>query len=182
MAAPIRTPRATWVRAGTQALADGGPDAVRIEPLAKALGVTRGGFYWHFEDRRALLREILDAWERAAIDDVLEHVERRGGDPRTKARRAGALTLSDELLPVDLAVRDWARRDPAVAQRLRRVDNRRMDYLRDQFRAIGAVAQEIEARSLLAFSLLIGSHLITADHGSESREQVLDRAARWLLA
>ena len=49
-----------------------------------------------------------------------------GGDPRTKARRAGALTLSEELLPVDLAVRDWARRDPAVAQRLRRVDNRRM--------------------------------------------------------
>ena len=79
-------------------------------------------------------------------------------------------------------MRDWARRDPAVAQRLRRVDNRRIDYLRDQFRAIGAGAQEVEARSLLAFSLLIGNHLITADHGSESREQVLARAARWLLA
>ena len=182
MAAPTRTPRGTWIRAGMQALADGGPDAVRIEPLAKALGVTRGGFYWHFEDRQALLREILDAWERAATDEVLERVERRGGDPRTKARRAGALTLSEELLPVDLAMRDWARRDPAVAQRLRRVDNRRMDYLRDQFRAIGAGAQEVEARSLLAFSLLIGNHLITADHGSESREQVLARAARWLLA
>ena len=182
MAAPTRTPRGTWIRVGTQALADAGPDAVRIEPLAKALGVTRGGFYWHFEDRQALLDEILDAWERAAIDEVLERVERRGGDPRTKARRAGALTLSDEVLPVDLAVRDWARRDPAVAMRLARVDNRRMDYLRDQFRAIGAGEDDVEARSLLAFSLLIGNHLITADHGSQSREQVLDRAARWLFA
>ena len=164
-----------------RALADGGPDAVRIDPLAKALGVTRGGFYWHFKDRQALLDEILDAWERAATDEVLERVERRGGDPRTKARRAGALTLSEDLLPVDLAVRDWARRDAAVARRLRRVDNRRMDYLRAQFRAIGASPDEVEARSLLAFSLLIGSHLITAGHGSESRDQVLDRAARWLL-
>src|SRR6185312_12104244 len=170
MSAPTRTPRGTWIQAGLRALADGGPDAVRIEPLAKALGVTRGGFYWHFDDRQALL------------DEILERVERRGGDPRTKARRAGALTLSDELLPVDLAVRDWARRDPAVARRLRRVDNRRMEYLRAQFRAIGADEGEIEARSLLAFSLLIGNHLITADHGSESREQVLERAARWLLA
>jgi AcrR family transcriptional regulator len=182
MSAPTRTPRGTWIQAGLRALADGGPDAVRIEPLAKALGVTRGGFYWHFDDRQALLDEILDGWERAAIDEVLERVERRGGDPRTKARRAGALTLSDELLPVDLAVRDWARRDPAVARRLRRVDNRRMEYLRAQFRAIGADQDEIEARSLLAFSLLIGNHLITADHGSDSREQVLERAARWLLA
>ena len=182
MVAPTRTPRDTWIRVGMQALADGGPDAVRIEPLAKALGVTRGGFYWHFEDRQALLDEILDAWERAAIDEVLERVERRGGDPQTKARRAGALTLSDELLPVDLAVRDWARRDPTVALRLRRVDNRRMDYLRDQFRAIGAGEDDVEARSLLAFSLLIGNHLITAEHGSQAREQVLDRAARWLFA
>ena len=54
MAAPTRTPRRTWVEQGLRALAAGGPDAVRIEPLAQALGVTRGGFYWHFADRRAL--------------------------------------------------------------------------------------------------------------------------------
>ena len=47
---------------GLQALAAGGPDAVQVDPLAKALGVTRGGFYWHFEDRRALLEEMLDTW------------------------------------------------------------------------------------------------------------------------
>ena len=55
MAPPTRTPRERWIEAGLQALAAGGPDAVRIDPLAKALGVTRGGFYWHFENRDALL-------------------------------------------------------------------------------------------------------------------------------
>jgi AcrR family transcriptional regulator len=64
MAPPTRTPRSQWIEAGLRALAAGGPDGVRIEPLAQALGVTRGGFYWHFDDRRALLDEMLDTWER----------------------------------------------------------------------------------------------------------------------
>ena len=71
MPAPTRTPRGSWIDAGLRALAAGGPDAVRIEPLARELGVTRGGFYWHFEDRRALLEEILDAWERSSVDEVI---------------------------------------------------------------------------------------------------------------
>jgi AcrR family transcriptional regulator len=182
MAAPTRTPRRRWIEEGLRALAAGGPDAVRIEPLAKALGVTRGGFYWHFADRAALLEEMLDTWERASTDEVIERVEREGGDARAKLRRAGALTFSDWLLPIDLAVRDWARRDPKVAARLRRVDNRRMDYLRRLFGSLGGDEEEVEARSMLAFSLLIGNHFMAADHGTRSRAEVLELAARWLGA
>jgi AcrR family transcriptional regulator len=182
MAPPIRTPRGRWIDEGLRALAAGGPDAVRIEPLAQTLGVTRGGFYWHFEDRGALLDEMLDTWERASTDEVLERVERKGGDARTKLRRAGALTFSDWLLPIDLAVRDWARRDPAVAERLRRVDNRRMEYLRLLFAAFCRDEDDVEARSMLAFSLLIGNHFMAADHGVRSRADVLELAVSRLLA
>ncbi|MEP7024369.1 MAG: TetR/AcrR family transcriptional regulator, partial [Actinomycetota bacterium] len=153
MAAPTRTPRRTWLEAGLRALAVGGPDAVRIEPLAQALGVTRGGFYWHFEDRRALLDEMLGEWERATTDAVIAQVEREGGDARSRLRRTFALTSgSDELLAIDLAVRDWSRRDPAVAERLRRVDNRRMDYLRSLFGAFCPDPDDAEARCMLSFS------------------------------
>jgi AcrR family transcriptional regulator len=182
MAPPTRTPRSRWIEEGLRALAAGGPDAVRIESLAQVLGVTRGGFYWHFDDRRALLEEMLDTWERASTDEVLERVERKGGDARTKLRRAGALTFSDWLLPIDLAIRDWSRRDPAIAERLRRVDNRRMDYLRSQFGAFCPDQDDVEARSMLAFSLLIGNHFMAADHGARSRADVLELAARRLLA
>jgi AcrR family transcriptional regulator len=181
MAAPARTPAGAWVEAGLRALADGGPDAVRIDPLAKALGATRGSFYWHFADREALLAALLDRWERAATDDVLERVERRGGDVRARLRRAGALTFSEELLPIDLAVRAWARRDPAVAARLGRVDNRRLAYLRTLFGALTGDPGEVEARATLAFSLLIGSHFMAADHPGRSRAEVLELAASWLL-
>jgi AcrR family transcriptional regulator len=182
MAAITRTPRSRWVEEGLRALAAGGPDAVRVEVLAQALGVTKGGFYGHFADRNALLGEMLDTWERMSIDDVLERVERQGGDVRARLRLAGALTFSSELLPVDLAIRDWARRDQEVAGRLRRVDSRRMDYLRSLFGALCPDEDEVEARSMLAFSLVIGSHFMAADHGARSHADALELAVRWLLA
>jgi AcrR family transcriptional regulator len=167
MAAPTRTPRSTWIEAGLRALAAGGPDAVRIESLAKTLGVTRGGFYWHFTDRRELL------------DEVIERVEGQGGDPEARLLRLLGLT-SPGVVAVDLAVRDWARHEQAVAGRLRRIDNRRMDYLRSLFAAFCPDADEVETRCLLYYSLLIGNHFIAADHGGLSRTDVVKLAIRRL--
>jgi AcrR family transcriptional regulator len=163
-------------------LAAGGPDAVRIEPLAQSLGVTRGGFYWHFANRQALLEEMLDAWEQTSLNEVIERVEAAGGDGRTRLERlfevaAGARSL----LTVDLAVRAWARRDAALAGRLRRVDNRRMDYLRELFRDVCPDEEEVEARSVLAFTLWIGNHFMAAEHGARSRREALDLAMHHLL-
>jgi AcrR family transcriptional regulator len=177
-----RTPSDRWIEEGLQALAAGGPDAVRVEGLAKKLGVTKGGFYGYFADRDALLEAMLDAWERESTDEVIDRVEREGGDPRTKIQRAGVLTFSsDRLLPIDLAIRDWARRDEAVAERLRRVDNRRMALLREMIGTFCSDADEVEARSLLAFCVAIGEHFLAADHGDLTRAQVLVRAADLLL-
>ena len=179
--APPRTPRSKWIDEGLRALAAGGPDAVRIEPLAQGLGVSRGGFYWYFDDRRALLDEMLDTWERRSTEEVIDRVEGEGGDFATRARRAAMLTFSDELLPIDLAVRDWSRREPAVAERLRRVDNRRMDYLRSALAPVCADEDELEARCLVAFSVAIANPLVEVDHGSRSRREVVDHIATQLF-
>jgi len=183
MSAPTRTPRRSWIEEGLRTLAVGGPDAVRIEPLARALGVTRGGFYWHFADRRALLEEMLDAWERLVVDEVIERVEGEGGDARAKLRRLSALAASsDEPLRIDLAVRDWARREQTVAERLRRIDNRRMEYLRSLFGSFCPDEDDVEARCMVFYSLWIGNHFIAADHGARRRADVLKQALRRLGA
>jgi AcrR family transcriptional regulator len=178
--AVTRTPRERWIEQGLQALAAGGPEAVRIEPLAKAMGVTKGGFYWHFEDRQALLDELLDAWEKLSVDTAIELIEEVGDDPRARLRRLSAIADA-RILDTDLAVRDWARRDDVVAARLRRIDNRRMDYLRSLFTSFCADEDEAEARSLLAFALWIGSHFIAADHDGKRRASVRERAFESLL-
>jgi AcrR family transcriptional regulator len=181
--AATRTPRASWVQEGLRALAAGGPDAVRIEPLARALGVTKGGFYWHFADRRALLEEMLDTWERTGVDEVIERLHSRDGEARATLRGLFGLAAADaELLTIDLAIRDWARRDPSVAERLRRVDNRRMEFMRAQFRAFCPDEADVEVRCLIAFSLWIGNRFVAAEHDARSRAEVLELALETLLA
>lgn len=182
MVAQTRTPRITWIDAGLQALAAGGPDSVRVDLLAKSLGVSRGGFYWHFANRQAFLDALLDAWEQRSTEDVLARVEAEGGDARNKVRRAGMLTFSKALRRIDLAVRDWARRSPEVAKRLRRVDNRRMEYLRALIGTVSDDIDDVEARCMLAFSLAIGGQFIAADHEGRTRRQVVERATQLLLA
>lgn len=180
--ARVRTSRSQWVEQGLKALAAGGPDAVRIEALARQLGVTKGGFYGSFTDRDALLEAMLDTWEQECTDEVLDQIEHGGNDARTKIQRAGRLTFSsDRLLPIDLAIRDWSRRDDSVAQRLGRVDDRRMGLLRELIGTVCDDAEEVEARSLLAFCLAIGEHFLGVGQGAMTRRQVLDRATDVLL-
>jgi AcrR family transcriptional regulator len=183
MAAPTRTPRRSWIEEGLRALGVGGPDAVRVEKLAQALGVSKGGFYWHFASREALLDEMLDAWERVVVDEVIARVEAQGGDARARLRHLFALAASiPDLLKVELAIRDWARREAAVAKRLRRVDDRRMEYMRPLFAEFCPDPDEVEVRCLIVLSVFIANHFIAASHPGHSREEVVALAMRRLLA
>ena len=180
--AKVRTPREDWVQAALRALASGGPDAVRVEALAKDLGVSKGGFYWQFEDREALLKEALATWEKTGTEDIIAAVEGSGEDPRDKLRLLFEMSPTARgLFAVELALRDWSRRDRAVARRLRRVDNRRLSYLRELFGEFCADVEEVEARAMLAYSLFIGSYFIAAEHGERSRVEVQHLAVERLL-
>ncbi len=181
--AKARTPRSAWVEAALRALADGGPDAVRVEALAGELGVSKGGFYWHFEDRRALLDEALDSWEKAGTDDVIAGIEGEPGDPRAKLRRLFELApRARGLFAVELALRDWSRRDRGVAGRLRRVDDRRTVFLRSLFAQLCADEEDVEARALLAYSLFIGAYFVRTRHGKRTRAEATRLAVDRLLA
>lgn len=180
--ANARTPRSAWIDAGLRALAAGGADAVRVETLARELGVSKGGFYWYFDDRRALLDEMLDRWEQLFIDEVIESVDSGGGDGRAKLRRLfGLAAAAGPLLKIDIAIRDWALRDQAVARRLRRVDNRRMAYLRSLFREFCPDDADVEARCLTVLSLFIGVGFIKAEHNGHRRADVIAAALNNLL-
>jgi AcrR family transcriptional regulator len=183
--AATRTPRSRWIDEGLKALAGGGPDAVRIELLAKELGVTKGGFYWHFDGRRALLNEMLDTWERVVIDEVIERVEGVDGHAREKVRVLFALATeysTGGLVSIELSVREWARRDKEVAKRLKRVDNRRMDYMRGLYGAFCPDEAEVELRCMLAMSIFVANHFVAADHAPRTRAQVMEMVLERLLA
>ncbi|MBW4656834.1 MAG: TetR/AcrR family transcriptional regulator [Kaiparowitsia implicata GSE-PSE-MK54-09C] len=130
-----------WIVAALVALAEGGIDAVRIEKLARRLNTSKGSFYWHFTDRPALLAAVLDFWEAEGTNlvihsaDTLEHPAERMlavVDIALLATEKGA-----DVARTEAALRAWAAEEPVVAQRIARVDERRVAYLAEILALMG---------------------------------------------
>jgi AcrR family transcriptional regulator len=141
--------REDWIGAATAALADGGVDAVRVEAQARALGVTKGSFYWHFKDRAALLEAVLERWEAAARALLTAAASRSTPQQRVVALFRG-LTRPLAGLP-DAEVHAWARRERAVAERVAEVERERVVFLRDQLTQLGVVVHDAHRRAEAAY-------------------------------
>ncbi len=159
---------ADWIDAASVAIAERGVGAVAVEPLAQGLGVTKGSFYWHFANRDALLQAALERWEEAGTEAVIavldqiadprQRLERLAagafaGPPRTAGVAASEMVTSHAF---DLAVADAAD-DPIAGPVLRRVSERRVDYLDECFRALGFTPGEARYRALLAYAAFVGT-------------------------
>lgn len=102
---------------------------------------------------------------------------------RPRLLRLFAVAVStDDIVSIELAIREWGRDDTDVAKRLRRIDNRRMDYLRTLFNGVTSDRADLEARSLMAFSMFVGNHYIHAEHGNRTRVDVITLAVNRLVA
>ena len=121
---------ADWIVAGFNALVDGGPEAIKVEALARDLGATKGSFYWHFKDLRAFHAAMLEAFEQLAAPGITSAI-RRGGGPRLQMMRlveAVSALPEDECdgAALEPSMRDWSRTDPMARETLARVDARRL--------------------------------------------------------
>src|ERR1700735_2469777 len=83
-----RLTRDDWITAALDAIAEGGLAAVGVEPLAVGLGATKGSFYWHFENRDALLEAAISRWEKETTTDVVADITAAANDaPVSQFRR-----------------------------------------------------------------------------------------------
>jgi len=151
-----RLSRQDWVTAALAAIAEGGLAAVAVEPLALRLGTSKGSFYWHFENRDALLTAALAQWEEQYTAAVTTENTRTSVEPvhrlRLLIRRVTALAETDSVYVALIATADH----PAVAPVLTRITEHRIEYTAALFRDIGFPAREARYRSLLAYSAHLG--------------------------
>ena len=152
-AAPLS--REVWVKAAQALIVREGVAAVAVEPLAQALGVTKGSFYWHFENRDALVHAALEAWEQ---DQSADMVSQCGGiaDPRRGLRAllfAAFEGIENGSFFASLAV---SSEDPRVQPYLRRATARRLAFGMEAFQALGLSEKESLARALLAYAAYAG--------------------------
>ena len=105
-----RLSAADWVRAGLRALASSGFTALKADSLAKALGVSRGSFYWHFADIDAFHQAVLQGWREIAYDNIVEELQ---GSPAQRLRHLLSRAFRADQ-PLERAVRAWATAQPKV--------------------------------------------------------------------
>lgn len=153
--------RQDWIAQGLKILAETGVETVRVEPLAKLMGVTKGSFYWHFKNREDLLEAVLQEWVKLQTNSIIERVETMGGDAMTKLLYLFELAVQDDGR-VENAIRAWATNDSRITTVLAEVDQRRLDYTKDLFLQVGFAPFEALVRARMAYYALVGEFTIGA--------------------
>ena len=173
-----------WVEAGFDALAEGGIDRVRIEVLAQALGVTKGGFYRRFRDRPALLAAMLETWAEGRIAAIRQQTELDGGEtPQERLQSVihlFASRLNARGLSIELAVRQWARSDTAAAEAVRKVDAMRLARVTALYERLGFPALEARTRGFTFYAFIFGQGLLFPDATAGEREAMMTAGAEAL--
>ncbi len=160
----MATTRDDWIAAAYARFADEGLSAVRIEPIARAIGATKGSFYWHFTDRQALIEAVMERWEQSETDAIIE-VASAGTTPRerlallyrtvgeTSSRRRGEASLYFEAAA------------HGVAAYVTRVSERRVVHIASILEEADIAPDEARRRAVLSLAIGIGLEQLTTATG-----------------
>src|SRR6201997_148942 len=173
-----------WIAAGFSEIARTGVEGVRVEVLAKSLGVTKGGFYRRFKDRAALRAGMLAAWSGGRIAAIEQQASLDGKTARD--RLAGLIRLysermNTEEIAIELAIRQWARSDETAAEAVASVDAARLKNVARLYRATGLEAEDADARAFLFYCFVFGQSLLFLEHGMRKRSALIAKSAETLL-
>jgi AcrR family transcriptional regulator len=173
-----------WVTAGLAELAKAGVDGVRVEVLAERLGVTKGGFYRRFKDRRALLNAMLETWRDGRVAAIERQAEAGGEAPAERLRSIFKLyseRANAQGIAIELAIRQWARTDPPAASAAEKVDAARLKTVSSLYRNLGVSGPDADARAVLFYTFLFGQSMLFLDETPRKRASLVAACARFLL-
>lgn len=158
--------RAAWTQAALDTLADEGVTGIRVEVLAKRLHVTKGSFYWHFKDRQDLLAGVLETWKDGRIRDIIKQTRPEPGKEEAQIFHVidvYSASRNKKGILIELAMREWARRDAQAAATVEEVDAWRLRCARELFLAIGLPLHEASTRSMLLYAYVFGVSMMNCE-------------------
>ena len=177
-----RVTKAEWQERALKVLASEGVQGVRIERMARDLGIAKSGFYWHFRDRRDLLQSILEYWAHEFTAIITQNPELLEGDPKKRLYDTMCLILDHDLTKYDLAIRDWAAHDPAAAKAVRSVYRMRLDFVRSIFSDLGFRGRQLEMRTRLFVAYHSWEEATFDDLTKDERRQSLRLRHKFFVA
>ena len=153
-----RGSRDGWLAAARDALIERGIGAVKIQPLAEEIGLSRTSFYWFFKDRAALLSALLDDWEATNTKALVAACEAYAETPQEAVLNVIGVFLDGGgfAAQFDFAVRGWAHQSDAVAARLAQADAERLAAITAMFIRFGYGEIEADVRARTIYLVQIG--------------------------
>ncbi|MCK1388369.1 TetR/AcrR family transcriptional regulator [Bradyrhizobium sp. 21] len=167
-----------WIQEGLKALAKSGFTALKADPLAKAMGVSRGSFYWHFADLGAFHAALLKRWREIAAEQIIADVEAASDEPlKALLRRTFGARLD-----LERAVRNWAAFDAAAQTAVRAIDRRRLDYIEGLLEKRGLDTAAARARAQILYWTFLGFALSSPPVPAARLQDLLDEILRMVSA
>jgi AcrR family transcriptional regulator len=164
-----------WLDQGLKTLAKSGFTALKAEPLAKAMGVSRGSFYWHFASLGRFHAAILKYWREVAAEQVIADLEAEARDDPVLSllRRAFGARLG-----LEKAVRNWATFDSVARSAVQAIDRRRLDYIEGLLRSAGLAPATARARAQILYWAFVGFALSDEALPRAKQQAVLEELLR----
>ena len=141
-----RFDRKAWLHAAMEVLAREGQAKLRVDRLASDLGVTKGSFHHHFENREDFVESLLAYWSSAFTDSVVREIERLEMPADERHLKLMQMIQREGLDRYDIAFRSWAAQDPSVAEEVKKVDLARYKFIHSLFSEMGFEGQDLEDR------------------------------------
>lgn len=144
-----------WIMAAINAIEHGGITGIAVEPIAAALGTTKGSFYWHFANRDELVAATMHRWEELATNAVIAHVA-DVADPTDRLRQLFRVVFGHEREDRIEARIVLAPFDPRVSPTVERVTALRIEFLVSLFRALGFRRATATKRARIVYAAYLG--------------------------
>jgi AcrR family transcriptional regulator len=151
---PTLTSPEQWAQAALEEIEDVGVAAMSMQAVARRLGVSKGGLYHHYSDRRDLLRGALELWERRHVAELAERFAAIS-EPRERLHRL-MIYAAVEIQPTAILKLMAACDDPDVALSLSRSAEARLALLRRIFFELGAQPAKARDLAIIAYSHYLG--------------------------
>ena len=135
-----------WLQKALKQLSKKGNLGLTIEELSRAIGVTKGSFYYHFKSRYAFTLQLFDYWGAISTTNVMEHVNQTEGDAAERLLRLTKFLVKKDICRYELAIRSWVQIHPILIPMLKQIDLRRYEFVSDLFKEMGFTGDELEMR------------------------------------
>lgn len=169
-----RLTKADWIRHGLLTLARHGPGGLKVGPMATALKVSRGSFYWHFADMADFRAQLLRGWREVSTEVIIDDLDETAPPDRFRRLMRGAFSMT---LTLERAVRAWGAEDPDVAAAVAAVDARRIDHIAALLAASGVDARRAEQRATFLYWAFLGQGLVSGRRHAALPAEALDEVS-----